>query len=174
MDALSHSLTRLSRHAQACAEALSAAAAAASDPQARAVLAHRANMQRCAAGELATRACAYRDATPTEDEPSPRRRDVALTPPADNSELARLRHAAQQVGRAAAAYGSVLREPLPDPELRLLLAHYYRSATELQRLLETRVAEFKTARSSGPSTASTGQSGSNARRGAPSPELTHR
>lgn len=162
MDALITSLSQLSRHAQACAEALSAAAAAASDPQARAVLAHRANMQRCAAGELVTRACALRHDTSPDDASPPRRRDVALTPPADNSELARLRHAAQQVGRAAAAYGSVLREPLPDPELRLLLAHYYRGATELQRLLESRVADFRTA------------SGSNVRRGSPSPELTHR
>ncbi|REE91207.1 hypothetical protein [Cupriavidus plantarum] len=169
MEALSPSLSRLSRHAQACAEALSAAAAAASDPQARAVLAHRANMQRCAAGELATRACAYRDDAAAEPSPtdanSARRRDVALTPPSDNGELARLRHAAQQVARAAAAYGSVLRDPLPDPELRLLLAHYYRGATELQRLLDSRVADFKPAR----------QSASGVRRNnSPSPELTHR
>lgn len=157
MEALTTSLARLSRHAQACAESLSAAAAAAADPQVRAVLAHRANMQRCAAGELASRACRGTErgagttsattsaGTAPAPMPSPaehRRRDPGLTPPADASELALLRHAAQQAARAAAALGAILREPLPDPELRLLLAHYYRGATELQRMLESRVAEF--------------------------------
>src|SRR5262249_8511242 len=125
MDELTTSLARLSRLAQACAEALSAAAAAASDPQVRAVLAHRANMQRCAAGELAPRACGGQDgatASPAEH----RRRDPGVAPPADAGELALLRHAAQQASRAAAAFGTILREPLPDAELRLLLAHYYR------------------------------------------------
>ena len=172
MEALRSSLTRLSQHAQSCAEALSGAAAAASDPQARAVLGHRANMQRCAAGELATRACACAEASHAEagidDGASPRRHHVAsplatAAPPADTSELARLRHAAQQVARAAAAYGSVLRDPLPDPELRLLLAHYYRGATELQRMLDFRVAEFQPAR----------QGGSSVRRGS-AHEASHR
>ncbi|TXI79462.1 MULTISPECIES: hypothetical protein [unclassified Cupriavidus] len=152
MEALTTSLARLSRHAQACAESLSAAAAAAADPQVRAVLAHRANMQRCAAGELGSRACRGAEhaggkasaSTAPASMPSSaehRRRDPGLTPPADASELALLRHAAQQAARAAAALGAILREPLADPELRLLLAHYYRGATELQRMLEARVAE---------------------------------
>ena len=51
MDALSVMLSRLSQQAMHCAEALAAVAASASDPQIRAVYAHRANMQRCAAGE---------------------------------------------------------------------------------------------------------------------------
>ncbi|CAG9184755.1 hypothetical protein [Cupriavidus pampae] len=168
MEALRSSLTRLSQLAQSCAEALSGAAAAASDPQARAVLGHRANMQRCAAGELATRACACDDASRagegsggSDTGASQHRRDIAAAaPPADTSEIARLRHAAQQVARAAAAYGSVMRDPLPDPELRLLLAHYYRGATELQRMLEFRVAEFTPSRQGNGSSASTGRRGS--------------
>jgi len=148
MDALTTTLARLSRHAQSCAESLSAVAAAASDPQMRAVLAHRANMQRCAAAELAVRAGANLG---TEPVTPPRREGPGSpgTPAADAGELLLLRHAAQQAGRAASAYGALLREPIDDPDLRLLLAHYYRGATELQRLLEQRVAEFSPARAAG-------------------------
>lgn len=150
MDALNTTLARLSRHAMQCAEALSAVAAAASDPQIRAVLAHRANMQRCASAELGARAAATGDgkhisADGRARDPQP------VSPPAEAGELPLLRHAAQQAGRAASAYGELLREPLPDPELRLLLAHYYRGATELQRLLEQRAMEFAPARSPGAS-----------------------
>lgn len=60
-----------------------------------------------------------------------------------------LRHATQQAARAAAAYGELLREPLEDADLRLLLAHYYRGATELQRLLEQRALEFTASRTPG-------------------------
>lgn len=148
MDALNTTLARLSRHAMQCAEALSAVAAAASDPQIRAVLAHRANMQRCAAAELAARAAAAGDGAGTS--PAGRARDPhQAAPPAESGELPLLRHAAQQAGRAASAYGELLREPLSDPELRVLLAHYYRGATELQRLLEQRAMEFAPARSPG-------------------------
>ena len=147
MDALNTTLARLSRHAMQCAEALSAVAAAASDPQIRAVLAHRANMQRCASVELATRAGTAGD---RDGGAAGRTRDPQhVPPPAESGELPLLRHAAQQAGRAAAAYGELLREPLADAELRLLLAHYYRGATELQRLLEQRAMEFTPARSSG-------------------------
>lgn len=145
MDALNTTLARLSRHAMQCAEALSAVAAAASDPQIRAVLAHRANMQRVASVELASRAGAGADAGA-----SGRTRDPQyVPPPAESGELPLLRHAAQQAGRAAAAYGELLREPLDDAELRLLLAHYYRGATELQRLLEQRAMEFTPSRPPG-------------------------
>lgn len=148
MDALSTALARLSRHAQMCAESLSAVAAAASDPQVRAVLAHRANMQRCAAAELAVRAgTALGDDGGTP--PPARREPPAAGPPPDAGELLLLRHAAQQASRAAGAYGTLLREPHVDPDLRLLLAHYYRGATELQRMLEQRVAEFSPARGAG-------------------------
>jgi len=149
MDALSVMLSRLSQQAMHCAEALAAVAASASDPQIRAVYAHRANMQRCAAGELSGRAeaAALREG---EDAPAPspvrRREPTGMAPPAEAGELPLLRHAAQHAARAAAAYGEVLREPLTDPELRLLLAHYYRGATELQRLLEQRAMEFGPAR----------------------------
>ncbi|MGO4307736.1 hypothetical protein [Cupriavidus sp. RAF12] len=148
MDALTTKLARLSRHAQLCAESLSAAAAAASDPQVRAVLAHRANIQSCAAAELAVRA----GASISDQEsypPTARRRDTALShapPPTDAGELVLLRYAAQQAGHAATEYGALLREPLADPDLRLLLAHYYRGATELQRLLEQRIVEFAPSR----------------------------
>jgi len=151
MDALTTTLARLSRHAQLCAESLSAVAAAASDPQMRAVLAHRANMQCCAAAELAVRA----GATIGESQgPGPHARSnvpppTHVAPPADAGELLLLRHAAQQAGRAASAYGALLREPIDDADLRLLLAHYYRGATELQRMLEARVAEFSPARTHG-------------------------
>ncbi|MCA3194593.1 MULTISPECIES: hypothetical protein [unclassified Cupriavidus] len=148
MDALNTTLARLSRHAMQCAEALAAVAAAASDPQIRAVLAHRANMQRCASAELASRAGAAGDGP--EGAATGRARDPQyVSPPAETGELPLLRHAAQQAGRAAAAYGELLREPLDDAELRLLLAHYYRGATELQRLLEQRAMEFTPARSPG-------------------------
>lgn len=147
MDALNATLARLGRHAMQCAEALSAVAAAASDPQIRAVLAHRANIQRCAAVELATRAGPAEDSTQVRSGAAGRTRDgLHVAPPAEAGELPLLRHAAQQAARAAAAYGELLREPLPDPELRLLLAHYYRGATELQRLLEQRAMEFTPAR----------------------------
>ncbi|PLP97185.1 hypothetical protein [Cupriavidus pauculus] len=152
MDALNTKLARLSRHAMQCAEALSAVAAAASDPQIRAVLAHRANMQRCASVELATRAAATGDGMGDGmgDGATGRARDPQhVPPPAESGELPLLRHAAQQAARAAGAYGELLREPLPDPALRLLLAHYYRGATELQRLLEQRAMEFTPARSPG-------------------------
>lgn len=155
MDALTTTLARLSRHAQSCAESLSAVAAAASDPQMRAVLAHRANMQRCAAAELAVRAGASLGdghGTSHGSAVPPPRRDTPgspCTPSPDAGELLLLRHAAQQAGRAASAYGALLREPIDDSDLRLLLAHYYRGATELQRLLEHRVAEFSPARAAG-------------------------
>jgi len=148
MDALNTMLARLSRHAMQCAEALSAVAAAASDPQIRAVLAHRANMQRCASVELATRAASADGGKNVAADG--RTRDVQhIPPPSESGELPLLRHAAQQAGRAAAAYGELLREPIADPELRLLLAHYYRGATELQRLLDQRAMEFTPARSPG-------------------------
>lgn len=143
MDALNASLAHLSRLAMQCAESLSAVGAAASDPQFRAVLAHRANVQRCAATELAARA----GAIDQFDTPIAQRRTVHAAPPADSNELSLLRHAAQQASRAAAAYGALLREPLEDPDIRLLLAHYYRGATELQRLLDQRAMEFNPARS---------------------------
>lgn len=141
MDALNTTLARLSRHATQCAESLAAVAAVASDPQIRAVLSHRANMQRCAAAELAARAGGADSGTHGG------RRDAAQsTPPAEGGELPLLRFAAQQAARAAAAYGELLREPLADADLRLLLAHYYRGATELQRLLEQRAMDFTPAR----------------------------
>lgn len=149
MDALNIRLARLSRHAMQCAEALSAVAAVASDPQIRAVLSHRANMQRCAAVELATRAGPAADDGDASATQGRRRESQHLAPPAESGELPLLRHAAQQAGRAAVAYGELLREPLTEPELRLLLAHYYRSATELQRLLEQRAMEFTPARAAG-------------------------
>lgn len=149
MDALNTTLARLSRHAMQCAEALSAVAAAASDPQIRAVLAHRANMQRCAAVELASRAGAASDTLEDRSSAGRRREPQHVPPPTEAGELPLLRHAAQQAGRAAAAYGELLREPLSDAELRLLLAHYYRGATELQRLLEQRAMEFAPARTAG-------------------------
>ncbi len=150
MDALTTTLARLSRHAMQCAEALSAVAAAASDPQIRAVLSHRANMQRCAAVELASRADAAGDGGQGQSPALGGRREPPhVPPPAEVGELPLLRHAAQQAGRAAAAYGELLREPLPDAELRLLLAHYYRGASELQRLLEQRATEFAPARAAG-------------------------
>jgi len=143
MDALTSALARLSRHAERCAESLTAVAAAAADPQMRAELAHRANLQHCAATELATRAgvegAQGRDVTDGHRE----------IPPFDAGEPGLLEYAAQQAGRAAAAYGALLRERLEDPELRLLLAHYYRGATELQRMLEQRVADFAPSHESG-------------------------
>ncbi|WP_137928314.1 hypothetical protein [Cupriavidus sp. 2SB] len=150
-DALNSTLARLSLHATQCAEALAAVAVVASDPQIRAVLVHRANMQRCAAAELATRAgTVNRAASESSDSSTPmRRRDTLAPPPSESGELPLLRYAAQHASRAAAAYGEVLREPLPDPELRLLLAHYYRGATELQRMLEQRAMEFAPARAPG-------------------------
>ncbi|RZT39075.1 hypothetical protein [Cupriavidus agavae] len=145
-DALNSTLARLSLHATQCAEALVAVAAAASDPQIRAVLAHRANLQRCAAAELAARAGPLDGTTPAAGQA--RRRDT-LPPPAESGELPLLRYAAQHAARAAAAYGEVLRQPMREPELRLLLAHYYRGATELQRLLEQRAMEFTPSRIAG-------------------------
>ncbi|WP_066731296.1 hypothetical protein [Cupriavidus sp. D384] len=150
MDALNTSLARLSRHALLCANALSAVAAAASDPQMRAVLMHRANMQRVASIELAARAGAAGDGTGDDNGAGAagRTRDpLNLSPPAESGELPLLRHAIQQAGRAAAAYGALLREPLADAQLRLILTHYYRGATELQRLLEQRAMEFNPVRS---------------------------
>ena len=136
MDALTTALAQLSRHARQCAESLAAVAAAASEPQIRAELAHRANLQRVAAAELAARAGTEEDgAGDTPGDP----RDI---PPFDAGELGLLHFAAQQAGRAAAAYGALLRESLDDAELRLLLAHYYRGATELQRMLEQRAVDF--------------------------------
>nr|WP_315594401.1 hypothetical protein [uncultured Cupriavidus sp.] len=150
MDALNTTLARLARLALACAESLSAVAASAPDPQIRAVLAHRANMQRCAAAELGRRA---QDGAPAAPEPfsaGQRRGDPPhVSPPVEMGELPLLRHATQQAARAAAAYGELLREPLADAELRLLLAHYYRGATELQRLLEQRALEFTPSRTPG-------------------------
>jgi len=136
MDALTSALARLSRHAQRCAESLTAVAAAASDPQMRAELVHRANLQLCAATELAARAGV--DGVESGDV-SDGHREI---PPFDAGESGLLQYAAQQAGRAATAYGALLRESFDDAELRLLLAHYYRGATELQRMLEQRVADF--------------------------------
>jgi hypothetical protein len=98
-------------------------------------LAHRANLQRCAAVELASRA-----GTGIEDSGGTPggSRDI---PPFDAGEPGLMDFAAQQARRAAAAYGALLREPLDDVELRLLLAHYYRGATELQRMLEQRALD---------------------------------
>ncbi|WP_423194336.1 hypothetical protein [Cupriavidus sp. H18C2] len=150
MEGLNTSLARLGRHAMQCAEALSAVAAAASDPQMRAVFAHRANMQRCAAVELAARAGAAGEGTSAPLPTVGRRRDPQqMLPPSEAGELPLVRYAAQQAGRAAAAYGELLRAPQIEPELRLLLAHYYRGATELQRLLEQRAMEFGSARTAG-------------------------
>ncbi len=150
MDALKSMLARLSRHAMQCAESLTAVAAVASDPQIRAVLSHRANMQRCAAAELAAQAGAARDAVTHLCAGHDRRREPQpVPPPAEGGELPLLRHAAQQAARAASAYGELLREPIADPDLRLLLAHYYRGATELQRMLEQRAMEFTPTRAPG-------------------------
>lgn len=146
MDALNTSLARVSRLAMQCAESLAAVAAVASDPQVRAVLAHRANVQRCAANELMTRAGEGADVLAPPPAQARRRDAGQNTPPIEGGELPLLRYAAQQASRAAVAYGTLLREPLPDPELRLLLAHYYRGATELQRLLEQRAMEFTPSR----------------------------
>ncbi|WP_035883557.1 hypothetical protein [Cupriavidus metallidurans] len=136
MEALTTALARLSLRARRCAESLAAVAAVATEPQWRAELAHRANLQHCAAAELAARA-----GIPDEgaDDPPVSLREI---PPFLAGKQGLIDFAAQQAARAAAAYGDLLREPLDDVELRLLLAHYYRGATELQRLLEQRAMDL--------------------------------
>ena len=99
MEALNTSLARVSRLAMQCAESLAAVAAVASDPQVRAVLAHRANVQRCAANELMTRAGEGADVLAPPPAQARRRDAGQNTPPIEGGELPLLRYAAQQASR---------------------------------------------------------------------------
>jgi hypothetical protein len=157
MDALSTRLARLSRHAQLCARALDAAAASAVDLQLRAMLSRQAEIQHAGAADLAYRAGACMEAhqgypgTVGDDEASHKvaahvvervALDNDTVTHAVRGESSLLRSAARHVGRAAAAYGAILREAIPDPELRLLLVHHYRNAIDLQRQLAQRAVEL--------------------------------
>ncbi|CAG9179144.1 hypothetical protein CURE108131_00280 [Cupriavidus respiraculi] len=137
VDDIAIQLSRLSHQASLCADALDTAAARATDPQLRALLAHRASMQRCAASELAYRAGPQATAAAATRGRAVRRAEVS--PSTDEWQL--LQDASHQAARAVAGYAVMLRAELTDPALRPLLVRYYESSFELQRVLEQRARD---------------------------------
>lgn len=145
VDDIASQLSRLSHQASRCAEALELAATRAADPQLRALLSHRASLQRCAAAELAYRAgpqatAAAARARPPR-RPSERASERAGDPSPSTEAWNLLQEASQQAARAVAGYAVMLRAELTDPSLRPLLVRYYQSSFELQRMLEQRARE---------------------------------
>jgi hypothetical protein len=141
VDDIAIQLSRLSHQACLCAEALEAAAARAADPQLRALLAHRASMQRCAANELAHRAGPLATEAAARARPARRVSERATDPSLSGDEWNLLQGASHQAARAVAGYAEMLRAELTDPSLRPLLVRYYQSSFELQRVLEQRAKE---------------------------------
>lgn len=119
-------LAALGELAALCGQALEAASVGAADPQLRALLIHRANLQRRAAADLSHRAVSPAAPSPHGDGAAHRER------PGDTP----LQLACRRAGRSVAACGALLRSELEDPMLRPLLIRYYHEAADLLRVLE--------------------------------------
>lgn len=141
VDDIASQLSRLSHQASRCAEALELAATRAADPQLRALLSHRASLQRCAAAELAYRAGPQATEAAARARPPRRARERAGDPSPSTDAWNLLQEASQEAARAVAGYAAMLRAELTDPTLRPLLVRYYQSSFELQRMLEQRARE---------------------------------
>ncbi len=118
-------LAGLGELAALCGQALEAASVSAADPQLRALLIHRANLQRRAAADLSQRVVGTPGAAPHGD--SAHRERPGDTP---------LQLACRRAGRSVAACGALLRGELEDPMLRPWLIRYYHEAADLLRVLE--------------------------------------
>jgi len=119
-------LAALGELAALCGQALEAASVSAADPQLRALLIHRANLQRRAAAEMSQRTVGTPGAAPSGDGAAHRERH-GDTP---------LQLACRRAGRSVAACGARLRGELEDPMLRPWLIRYYHEAADLLRVLE--------------------------------------
>lgn len=119
-------LAALGELAALCGQALEAASVGAADPQLRALLIHRANLQRRAAADLSQRTVGTPGPAPHGDGATHRER------PGDTP----LQLACRRAGRSVAACGALLRGELKDPMLRPWLIRYYHEAADLLRVLE--------------------------------------
>lgn len=119
-------LAALGELAALCGQSLEAASVSAADPQLRALLIHRANLQRRAAADLSQRAVDTPAGAPPGDGAAHRER------PGDTP----LQLACRRAARSVAACGALLRSELEDPILRPWLIRYYHEAADLLRVLE--------------------------------------
>jgi len=120
-------LAALGELAALCGQSLEAASVSAADPQLRALLIHRANLQRRAAADLSQRAVGMPGAGPQGDGTAAHRERPGDTP---------LQLACRRAGRLVVACGALLRGELGDPMLRPWLIRYYHEAADLLRVLE--------------------------------------
>lgn len=121
----------LGEMASLCGEALEAASVAAADPQWRALLLHRGNLQLRAATDLTARLAVPADLG--GGRPG--------LPPAGSATRERPTDTALQIAhrralRCVSACAAILRGEMSDPLLRSLLIRYYHEASDLVRVLE--------------------------------------